>query len=130
MGYSSCENLEVWKRSCELAVQVCRASNGIRQFALRNQIQRSAISIPSNIAEGSERDSPADFIRFLRIAKGSSAELRTQLLIAQRLEFLEHDPFEQADREARQISSMLQGLINYLSTAPASIREEPPTFLS
>jgi len=85
MAYSSFENLEVWRRAVELAVSVCREADSIPTLALRNQIQRCVVSVPSNIAEGSERDSTGDYIRFLRIAKGSAAELRTQLLIARRL---------------------------------------------
>jgi len=126
LGYSSCENLEVWKRACDLAVTICRESAGVRQFALRTQIQRSAISIPSNIAEGSERDSAADFIRFLRIAKGSTAELRTQLLIARRLDQWEQDAFILADREAREINAMIQGLIRFLTTNSASLKDASP----
>ncbi len=75
---------------------------------------RAAISIPSNIAEGHERDSKGDFIRFLRIAKGSAAELRTQCYLALKLEVvskLEADRFLQ---ECRELSAMLQGLIRSL----------------
>jgi four helix bundle protein len=75
------ENLEIWKRGCRLAVDVCVASHASRDFALKDQIQRSAISIPSNIAEGAERGSDADFGRFLDYSKGSCGELRTQLLV-------------------------------------------------
>lgn len=126
MGYSSCENLEVWRRACDLAVTICRESAGVRPFALRTQIQRSAISVPSNIAEGSERDSAADFIRFLRIAKGSIAELRTQILIARRLDQWEQDQFILADRETREIGAMIQGLIKYLTSGPSTLRETGP----
>lgn len=78
-------------------------------------MQRSAISIPSNIAEGAERDSEGDFIRFLRISKGSCGELRTQLYISERVhEALGIEPFANSGemiRETREISAMLQGLI-------------------
>jgi len=69
MAYQSFEKLEVWKRSCRLAVEVCRAMAKSKQFVLKDQMQQAAISMPSNIAEGAERDSKQDFIRFLRIAK-------------------------------------------------------------
>jgi four helix bundle protein len=88
MPYQSFEQLEVWKRACRLAVEVCRTVAKSKQYALRDQMQRAAISIPSNIAEGSERDSKQDFVRFLRIPKGSAAELRTQCYIAVKLELL------------------------------------------
>ena len=79
------EDLEVWKRSCRLAVDVCVETDGWKDYALRDQVRRSAISIASNVAEGAERDSDGDFVRFLRISKGSCGELRTQIYIAQRI---------------------------------------------
>src|SRR5215831_2214515 len=95
MPYQSFEELEVWKRSCCLAVGTMRALSRSKQYALRDQMQRAAISIPSNIAEGSERDSRQDFIRFLRIAKGSAAELRTQCYIAKKLDLLTNNDADQ-----------------------------------
>jgi len=114
MAYQSFEQLDVWKRSCRLAVEVSRSLAECRQYALRDQMQRAAISIPSNIAEGSERDSRPDYIRFLRIAKGSAAELRTQCYIAQRLELIEKPQTDEFTKECKEISAMLQGLIRSL----------------
>jgi four helix bundle protein len=123
MAYSSFENLEVWRRAVELAVCVCRQADSIASMALRNQIHRCVISVPSNIAEGSERDSVGDYVRFLRIAKGSAAELRTQLLIARRLGYLESNFAGTAEDEARQIGAMLQGLIRSLNAS--ELRDTP-----
>lgn len=113
------EQLEVWKRGCRLAVDVCVASHGSREFALKDQITRSAISIPSNIAEGAERSSDADFSRFVSYSKGSCGELRTQLMIHQAVcKELETDPFKgTADmiKETRELSKMLGALIEKLS---------------
>jgi len=117
MAYSSFENLEVWRRAVELAVGVCREADSIASTALRNQIQRCVVSVPSNIAEGAERDSTGDYIRFLRIAKGSAAELRTQLLIARRLGSLNEAFALQAEDETRQIGAMIQGLIRSLGSS-------------
>ena len=112
------EDLDVWKAGCQLAVDVCVATNESKQFALRDQMQRSAISIPSNIAEGCERDSTPDFIKFLRYSKGSCGELRTQLYIAERVQKQLGQPIISGSREmiseTRKISKMLQGLINAL----------------
>jgi four helix bundle protein len=116
MAYQSFEKLEVWKRACRLAVDVCRTLTKSKQYVLKDQMQRAAISIPSNIAEGSERDSKQDFIRFLRIAKGSAAELRTQCYIALKLELLTKDDADNFVQETKEISAMLQGLIRSLST--------------
>jgi four helix bundle protein len=111
MAYQSFEKLEVWKRACRLAVEVCRVLRDSKQYALRDQMQRAAISIPSNIAEGAERDSRQDFIRFLRIAKGSAAELRTQCYIARKLELLTKTDADEFIQETKELSAMLQGLI-------------------
>ncbi len=116
MAYQSFEKLDVWKRSCRLAVDVSRALSDCKQYALRDQMQRAAISIPSNIAEGSERDSGQDYIRFLRIAKGSAAELRTQCYIATRLELLQKSESDRFAQECREISAMLQGLLLSMSS--------------
>src|SRR4030067_1037494 len=75
------ESLDVWKRSCRLSVELYRCLGDCRDYGYRDQVTRSALSVPSNIAEGYERDSPREFSRFLRIAKGSCGELRTQLFI-------------------------------------------------
>jgi len=109
--YHSFEDLEVWKRGCRLAVEVCRTLAKTREYFVRDQMQRAALSIPSNIAEGSERDSKLDYIRFLRIAKGSAAELRTQCYIAAKLEILKKTDATHIVSECKEIASMLQGLI-------------------
>lgn len=111
MAYQSFEKLEVWKRACRLAISVCRALHDSRHYALKDQMQRAAISIPSNIAEGSERDSRQDFIRFLRIAKGSAAERRTQSYIAKKLDLISKSNADQFVQETKELSAMLQGLI-------------------
>lgn len=111
MSYQSFEKLEVWKRSCRLAVAVSKALRQWTEYALRDQMQRAVVSIPSNIAEGAERDSPGDFIRFLRIAKGSAAELRTQCYIARKLDLLSKPEAVEFIQETKEISAMLQGLI-------------------
>lgn len=112
------EDLEVWKRGCNLTVDIHVALADSSDFALRNQMERSFLSIPSNIAEGAERDSTPDFIKFLRYSKGSCGELRTQLYVAERIrKRLGAPSMEQSKamiQETREISKMLQGLINSL----------------
>jgi four helix bundle protein len=76
------ENLDVWKRSCCLSVELYKLPSDCRDFGFRDQVTRSALSVPSNIAEGYERDPSREFSRFLKIAKGSCGELRTQLYIS------------------------------------------------
>src|ERR1022692_2277346 len=106
MAYHSFEELEVWKRGCRLAVEVSRSLAESRSYFLRDQMQRAALSIPSNIAEGSERDSKQDYMRFLRIAKGSAAELRTQCYIAAKLEVLRKTEANRFTAECKEIASM------------------------
>jgi len=112
------EDLDVWKRGCGLTVEVHVALADSKDYALRNQMERSSLSIPSNIAEGCERDSTADFIKFLRYSKGSCGELRTQLYISDRVrQRLGAPPLEGSRtmiQETREISRMIQGLINSL----------------
>src|SRR5215475_15710113 len=114
MGYSSFEDLEVWKRSARLAVKVYDVLRDCRDYGLKDQMTRAAVSIASNIAEGAERDSRSEFIRFLHIAKGSSAELRTQVYIAQRIGVLSASDASTLVAELKEISSMLHGLITSL----------------
>ena len=73
MAYSSFEDLEVWQKACKLAVRVYETLKECKDYGLRDQMTRAAVSIASNIAEGAERGSAPDFIRFLHIAKGSAA---------------------------------------------------------
>lgn len=105
-------NLQVWTRSRQLAVDIYKIFNNCKDFGFKDQITRAAISVPSNIAEGYERNSKKDFANFLRFARGSCAELRTQLYIGQDIGMIEKKAALRLQREALEISKMLQGLIN------------------
>lgn len=107
--FQSFEDLEVWKRSCQLAVQVYEMVRPSRDYSLKDQMQRASVSIASNIAEGSER-SRKDFARFLSIARGSAAELRTQTYIAAKVGMLNQQQMSEITRECKEISMMLHGL--------------------
>ena len=114
MGNAGFEGLEVWKKGCRLAVDVYRAFSGCRDFGFKDQICRSALSVPSNTSEGYERNSPGDFIRFLNIAKGSVGELRTQLYIAREIGYLAEIEVKDLIERSKEISAMLAGLIKSL----------------
>lgn len=120
MACQSFEDLEVWKRACRQAVDVCRTLEDCRKYSLKDQMERSALSVPSNIAEGQERDSDGDFVRFLRIAKGSNRELRTQAYIATELGILSKSKSREVITESKEISSMLHGLIRSIQARPQS----------
>ena len=124
MAYSSFEDLEVWKKGCRLAVRIYEILNDCRDYGLKDQMTRASVSIPSNIAEGAERDSKAEYIRFLHIAKGSAAELRTQVYIARKIAVITDEVQKEISDELKAISSMLHALIKSLKT------NSPPRDLS
>jgi four helix bundle protein len=113
--YWSFEELEVWKRGCQLAVRVYGVVRRSGDMALGDQMRWVAVSIPSNIAEGAERDG-RDFARFLRVARGSAAELRTQCYIASKIGLMTRDPMLPLVEELKEISRMLTGLNRSLRT--------------
>jgi four helix bundle protein len=85
------KQLKVWTEARDLAVEIYRLSSTgslSKDFTLRDQLRRAAVSVPSNIAEGDERDTDKDAVRFFYIAKGSIAEIRTQLEIAHRVDLI------------------------------------------
>jgi len=107
---SSFEDLEVWKKSCRLSVRLYKLLKDCRDFGMKDQMLRSSISIPSNIAEGSERKSVPDFRRFINIAQGSAAELRTQIYISKEVKILSEIEAKELVQELKSISRMLQSL--------------------
>jgi len=111
---ASFKDLEVWKKSCKLVVKLYNLLRDCRDYGLKNQMLRASISIPSNIAEGSERNSIPDFQRFLNIAKGSAAELRTQVYISQEVNVFSKSDAKELIQELKSISKMLQALHNSL----------------
>ncbi|MCH7976614.1 MAG: four helix bundle protein [Bacteroidetes bacterium] len=113
------EDIEAWQSGRELTKQiysVSREHTFSRDFALRDQIRRAAISITSNIAEGFERQTTREFIRFLFIAKGSSGEVRSQLYCALDEGYLTPQSFDELFDMASSTSRQLAGLISYLKS--------------
>ena len=107
----SYEDLDVWKRSVRLSVTLYQETCQLKDFGFRDQLTRSGLSVPSNIAEGYERGSDAEIARFLTIAKGSAGELRTQLLIGIQAGFLAPEKATQWADETNQLGRMLGALI-------------------
>ena len=110
MSLHQFEELEVWKRSSRLAVSILELVDGIKLYALRDQMARCCISVPSNIAEGAELVSDREFRRCLAITKGSAGELRTQLYIGVRAGIFPPEVANPLIQEAKEISSMIEGL--------------------
>ncbi|HSR62918.1 MAG TPA: four helix bundle protein [Gammaproteobacteria bacterium] len=82
------EGLDVWRRNRNMAVQICTVFARCRDYGFKDLITRTAVSIPSNIAEGFERNSKNDFIMYLKIVRGFCAEVRTQLYIAEEIKYI------------------------------------------
>ena len=98
-----------------MSVELWQLLKNSNEYWLKEQMLRSALSIPSNIAEGCERNSKAEFRRFINIAKGSAAELRTQVYIAIEIGVLKKESIEKFIEELKAITKMLQALINSLN---------------
>ena len=105
------EDLEVWKRATALSGNIYRMMKNSKDFGFRDQITRSSLSIPSNIAEGFERDSQKQCLSFLSYAKGSCGELRTQIYVGIDIGYIEKNTCERLIKETHEISAMLGGLI-------------------
>ena len=98
-----------------MSVELWQLLKNSNEYWLKEQMLRSALSIPSNIAEGCERNSKAEFRRFINIAKGSAAELRTQVYIAIETGVLKKESIKKFIEELKAITKMLQALINSLN---------------
>lgn len=105
------EQLAVWRRAARLSSDIYRGLKDLRDWGFRDQITRAGLSIPSNIAEGYERETNKDFLKFLHYAKGSAGELRTQIYIGIEIGYIEKPTGHQWLSEAKQISKMLAALI-------------------
>ncbi len=112
------QDLVVWQKSIDLVTSVYVITSTFpenEKFGLVSQMRRSAVSVPSNIAEGHARKSSGDFLRFLRIAYGSSAELETQLIIAKNLDLIEGEEFVRIQEHITVVRKMLNKLISSVS---------------
>jgi len=112
------KDLEVWQKSVSFVTAIYKATDSFPNkeiYGLTSQIRRSAVSIPSNIAEGAARKNKAEFKQFLYIALSSGAELETQLIIANNLEYLKENQSKIIIDELYSISRMIQGLIKSIS---------------
>ena len=113
------EELGVWQKSMDLVTEIYKAVANFpveEKYGLTSQIKRSAVSIPSNIAEGAGRNSNKEFIRFLAISTGSSYELQTQIILSEKLNLLEKEISKQLIERLREIQKMIFGLQKYLRT--------------
>ena len=113
------KSLVIWKKSMELVKKVYELTNTfpeIEKYGLLYQTRRAAISIPSNIAEGQARNSTKEFVRFLSIARGSLAELDTQIILARELNYLCHEHYESLQVKIDELQRMFYNLIKKLGS--------------
>lgn len=109
------KELKVWQKSMLVVEEVYRETNNFPKeeiYGITSQIRRSAVSVPSNIAEGAGKNSKKDFKRFLSIAHGSNNELLTLIEITYRLNYLNEKTFIKLENDISEINKMIAGLIN------------------
>lgn len=114
------EEIEAWQVARELTRSIYECSKAgafAKDFGLRDQIRRAAVSVMSNIAEGFERGGSAEFLQFLSIAKGSAAEVETQLYVALDQGYVTEQKFRELQALVRSIVRLLMGFMNYLKTS-------------
>ena len=110
---ASYRDLAVWQRAMELAALVYKLTATLpreEMYGLSSQLQRAAVSIPSNIAEGHARESTKEYLRYLLVSRGSMAELETQLLLCQKLQLLSKEDVEHTLIVSDEIGRMIRGL--------------------
>jgi len=113
------KELKVWQKAMTLVTDVYRETRSFPRdeiFGLTSQMRRAACSIPMNISEGAGRKTPADFSRFLDMARGSANELGTQFFISRSLDYLSEDQFLILNKNLDEIQRMIHGLQNSLDT--------------
>ena len=111
------EDIESWKESRELVRVVYQRFSNIKDFGFRDQIQRAAISVMSNIAEGFDRGTNREFIQFLVIARGSVSEVKSQLYAALDIGYIDRAEFDVITGKCHKLTSLLNGFIRYLKNA-------------
>ncbi len=112
------QDLKVWQRAKNLAVYIYRVTGKgdfSKDFSLKDQIRRAAVSIPSNIAEGNDLSTDKQAVNYFYIARGSSAEVLTQAIISLEISYIRKDDFEHIENECKAISGMLTRLIRVRS---------------
>lgn len=114
------EEMDVWKKSRVLVKEIYDITNEVsfaKDYHFKDHIRRTAISVPSNIAEGFERDGNKEFIQFLSIAKGSCGELRCQLILALDQNYIEQTQYDELYSQLSELSFSLSRLMGYLKSS-------------
>lgn len=115
------QKLEAWSKGIELVTDVYKSSERFpkeERYGLTSQIRRAAVSIPANLAEGAGRRSPKEFAHFLSNSQGSASELETELIIANRLGYLDEASFARLITQLERIGRLITGLVRHVSARP------------
>jgi four helix bundle protein len=117
------EDLEIWQKSMDIAVSsynLLKYNSQKLEYPIKEQIIKSSLSISNNIAEGFEYNSNNQFVRFLKIAKGSAGELRNQFHFLNQINYIEHEEFEKYLTNTKDISKQISSFIKYLKNFEAN----------
>lgn len=109
------EDIISWQKATALTLDLFKIFEHNKNYSFKDQIQRASVSIANNIAEGFERGSNKDFTKFLYIAKGSSAEVRSMLYLAKEMKYIDKKQFDTLFLECQKISKLISGLIKALN---------------
>jgi four helix bundle protein len=117
---SSFEDIIAWQKARELNKVIYSITNNntnfFKDYGLRDQLRRASVSISSNIAEGFERETTKEFIRFLYIAKASAGECRSQIYLAYDLDYITIEEFNNLKNKISEVSKLISGFIKYLNS--------------
>lgn len=116
MAIQKFEDIIAWQKAQDVAVEVYACFSNIKDFGFKDQICRAVVSISNNIAEGFDRNSDADFTKFLYYSKSSCSEVRSMLYLAGRLNFIEIKTQEKLIIKTNEVSKIITGLIKSLNT--------------
>jgi four helix bundle protein len=115
MAIERFENSIAWQKSKVLCIEVYKRFDNSKDFGFKDQIQRAAVSVMNNIAEGFERKSNKEFAHFLYIAKGSCGEVRSMLILAKELNKISEEVHKKLTSLAEEVSKIISGLIKSIS---------------
>lgn len=108
---TSFEDLRIWQEAIQISIELYESFRSCKDFSLRDQILRASISVPSNIAEGFERNNDKEFRNFLRYSKGSAGEIRTQLVLAKAVGLIDVGKADDLRNRLITLSKQIQSLM-------------------
>jgi len=115
------EDIVAWQKAQDLAVEIYKIFTEIRDYGFKDQICRAAVSISNNIAEGFDRSSNAEFIKFLFYSLGSNSEVKSMLFLANKLNYISDEQKNDLINKTEEISKIIRGLKNSMKTTPLTI---------